>query len=230
MAQTQQGNRGNTNASGSGSGQDRNNDNRGRGNFGNPEQHAEAGRQSSGNRGNPEQHAEAGRQSSGNRGGQQGGSGGQQSGSSREKMESRFHNRTIEQMRDLLQEMQSDLSFHETSAEEIRMALQEVKGEIDQIGEIAQQSEGSSQQGKQSSGQKQGAEEEDEERGRGRPVGSGSGTGLILDILQDGPKNRRDLLEEAKKRGIKSPYSSFYSLEKSGKVKRDRQDNVTLVS
>lgn len=32
-----------------------------RGNFGNPEQHARAGRMSSGNRGNPEQHAAAGR-------------------------------------------------------------------------------------------------------------------------------------------------------------------------
>lgn len=32
-----------------------------RGNFGNPEQHAEAGRKSSGNKGNPQQHAEAGR-------------------------------------------------------------------------------------------------------------------------------------------------------------------------
>jgi hypothetical protein len=33
----------------------------GQGNFGNPKQHAEAGRQSSGNTGNSKQHAEAGR-------------------------------------------------------------------------------------------------------------------------------------------------------------------------
>lgn len=33
----------------------------GQGNFGNPKQHAEAGRQSSGNTGNPKQHAEAGK-------------------------------------------------------------------------------------------------------------------------------------------------------------------------
>ncbi len=32
-----------------------------RGNFGNPDQHAKAGRMSSGNRGNPKQHAAAGR-------------------------------------------------------------------------------------------------------------------------------------------------------------------------
>lgn len=32
-----------------------------RGNFGNPQQHARAGRMSSGNRGNPRQHAAAGR-------------------------------------------------------------------------------------------------------------------------------------------------------------------------
>lgn len=33
----------------------------GQGNFGNPEQHREAGRQSSGNTGNPEQHRKAGK-------------------------------------------------------------------------------------------------------------------------------------------------------------------------
>jgi hypothetical protein len=131
----------------------------GQGNFGNPQQHAEAGRQSSGNRGNPEQHAEAGRQGGRSSGEGNGGNGGEQEGGQEgggtAMME---HDRdmaqgVIDQLRTLMQQLQKDRQFHLDEAEEINQGLTEIKTELDGIiGEDDSGGQGSGGQGRGNGG------------------------------------------------------------------------------
>lgn len=194
------------------------------------------GRQGSGNFGNPQQHARAGSQShkndSGSRGGQQGNQGEEQefegdtAVQEQSEQESMEHQGGIEQLKELMQHLQADRQMHQNAVMEIDEGLREVQRDID---EIMQQVSGEGQEEEQGGGNR-GRGQGGKGQTRSQRGGNETGTSVALRLLQEnkGEMKSTELRDALQKEGIKSPYSSIYSLTNSGKIEKDG-DMIRLI-
>jgi hypothetical protein len=212
--------KGNQNASGSG--QDRNNDGKGRGNFGNAQQHAEAGKQSGAGTATAVESLDINEVA--------------QQEEQLHQQDQQLHSQGLGQLRSLMENLQKDRQYHQQQVEDIDKAFMEIRGEIDTSNKQPQQNGGAKKRnapqakrkggdGRQDSGNRGG-------RGQTRSTRNGEETGTMsmIKLLEqnNGRMSRKDLREQSGQAGVSSPYSSLYSLERSGKVTREG-DEIVLV-